>query len=163
MLPSLQYLFETRAKKVFNSCCTPTSATASFYRGRIKRFYIRRQVTKLLLLGHVTRVSKHTSPLVLSLADRFFIAMLFSDAPMPFCDIFAGGRPTICPTIRRSSSTLLRPGYRSGNFMPHRLRAAPGIRGRAAVCRPNLPATSRSWATRRRPHILRAPRGRSAP
>jgi hypothetical protein len=57
--------------------------------GSINCFYIRRK--RYLLLGHITEVSKPASPVVPSLADRFFIAMLLSDAPMPICDIFVPG------------------------------------------------------------------------
>jgi hypothetical protein len=46
----------------------------------------------ILLLGHITKLAKVCIAFAPSLADRVFIAMLLSDAPMPFCDIFPGDR-----------------------------------------------------------------------
>jgi hypothetical protein len=73
---------------VLNSCCTlATAFTPAAVESTV--FYIRRK--RYLLLGHITEPSNPASPVVPSLADRFFIAMLLSDAPMPICDIFVPG------------------------------------------------------------------------
>jgi hypothetical protein len=109
-----------------------------------------------------------------SIADRLFIAMLLSDAPMPNCDMLGTGRRGLfrarCCALRRNytraargddwcdAREAARVGYARVSFMRRPRPACRGSPVRAAAYRPSLRGASRSSMRTRCRHTSRAPR-----